>query len=411
MNIVHLTASRFFGGPERQMLGLAEALPEDYSTSFVSFSEGGCCHVFLKKADEAGFKTIALKNDTPRLLAARRELTNVLRQLRADVLIPHGYKSNLIGLLAVRQLQIPIISVSHGWTWQCLKVRLYEALDRRILHWMDKVVCVSESQAQRVRRAGVAAEKCIVIHDAVRPERFDNPDPAFRNLLGSMFREPPELIVGSAGRLSPEKGFNILIDAAAQVLAAPGVPLPTSHCPLPTTHSPQSTSRCPLPTNRAPRVGFILFGDGPLRDALARQVAARGLEGKFILAGFRPDVDRFFPHLNVFVQSSFTEGLPNVVLEACAAGVPVVATAVGGTAEIIEDGVNGFLTPAGNSSALAAGIACIAADNSRRREIGERARHNVRERFSFPSQADAYVRLIEELLLPKTCDAVASRGD
>ena len=257
MLIVHLTASRFFGGPERQMLDLGKALPPEIRSAFISCSETGLCRTFLKKVRQDGFEAIALRHDTPRLLAALRELVGVLRRPGANVLCCHEYKSNLLGLLAARRLHIPVISVSRGWTGECLRVRLYEGLDRRVLRWMDKVVCVSEAQAQKVRRAGVCDNKVTVIRNAVRPERFDNPDVAYRGQLLQMFPEPPQKIVGAAGRLSLEKGFGILINGASQVV------------------------RTGL------SVGFVLFGDGPLRERLARQIAARGLEGKF-LAGRIP---------------------------------------------------------------------------------------------------------------------------
>ncbi len=147
-----------------------------------------------------------------------------------------------------------------------------------------------------------------------------------------------------------------------------------------------------------PSVGFILFGDGPLREPLSRQIAARGLTGKFILAGFHSDLDRFFPHLDLLVQSSFTEGLPNVVLEAYAAGVPVVATAVGGTPEIIEDGVSGYLVESGNPAALAGGIVKMLSNDAQRRAMGLHGQKVVKDRFSFASQAREYERLFDSLL-------------
>lgn len=379
MNIIHLTASRFFGGPERQMLGFVETLPKTDSSAFVSFSEGGCCREFLNNAREAGFKAISLKHDTPRLLAARRELTEVLRQLRANVLLCHGYKADILGLLAGRTLGIPVIAVSRGWTGECFRICLYEAFDRRVLRWMNKVVCVSAAQAEKVRRAGVRQQRIAVIHNAIRPERFDNPNPAYRNLLCRMFSEPPARIVGAAGRLSPEKGFDILIAAAAQVL----------HPPL-------------FPSGRraggeGDRIGFILFGDGPLRDALARQITAHGLENRFILAGFCRDLDRYLPHLDVFVQSSFTEGLPNVILEAQAAGVPVVATSVGGTPEVIEDGQTGWLVPPGDATALAERITRLLADDLIRARFSRQGRANVEDRFSFTAQSQLYKDLFAKL--------------
>src|SRR5208283_5354493 len=97
----------------------------------------------------------------------------------------------------------------------------------------------------------------------------------------------------------------------------------------------------------------VLFGDGVLRSELSRRVEAAHLSANFVLAGFREDLDRFVPALDLLVLPSFTEGLPNVVLEALAAAIPVVGTAVGGTPEILEDGKCGYLVPPGEPQALA----------------------------------------------------------
>src|SRR6185437_6008288 len=90
-----------------------------------------------------------------------------------------------------------------------------------------------------------------------------------------------------------------------------------------------------------PSAGFVLFGEGHERASLQKQINAAGLGQSFIIAGFRADLDRFVPHFDLMVLPSYTEGMPNVILEAFAAGVPVVATAVGGTPELVEDGVSG----------------------------------------------------------------------
>ncbi len=363
------------------MLELAQHLSPEVRTAFVSFGETGLCEAFLDEVRRAGFEGVALRRDTPRLLAALKELTGVLRRLAADVLCCHGYKATLLGLLAARRIGIPAIAVSRGWTRECLRVRLYEALDRCLLRWMDKVVCVSAAQAQAVRRAGVRDDRIAVIHNAIRLDRFVNPDPAYRDLLGRMFPEPPALIVGAAGRLSPEKGFDILIDAAAEVLRSPFY-----------RNGMWTTLRAPPGVNGS-RIGFILFGEGPLRDALARQIAARKLEGRFILAGFRPDLDQYLSHLDLFVQSSLTEGLPNVILEAQAAGVPVVATAVGGTPEVIEDGWTGWLVPPGDAALLADRTATALSDVAGRQRRSSAGRTCVEDRFSYRAQARCYVQL------------------
>src|SRR5437899_1808538 len=144
MILVHLTASTFFGGPERQMLGLAKHLPVECRSVFLSFSEGGRCAEFLTEVRRQHFEGEALIYDTPHLRKAVRELTSRLREIRADALCCHGYKANVLGRIAARRAGIPVIAVSRGWTAENWKVSLYELLDRINLRWMDQVVCVSE---------------------------------------------------------------------------------------------------------------------------------------------------------------------------------------------------------------------------------------------------------------------------
>src|SRR5947199_4818179 len=159
MRLVHLTASPFFGGPERQMLGLARALPADHDVAFVSFAEGGRCEPFLAEVRGAGFTAVRLAHDTPRLIAARRELTGLLRDLKADVLLCHGYKANLVGRYAARTAGVPAVAVARGWTGQDFRVRCYDRLDRLLLARMDRVVAVSDGMAAAVRAAGVRARE------------------------------------------------------------------------------------------------------------------------------------------------------------------------------------------------------------------------------------------------------------
>jgi glycosyltransferase involved in cell wall biosynthesis len=347
------------------MLGLAHGLA--CRSVFLSFAEDGHCQPFLEEARLEGFPAHALEHDTPHLRAAAEELTGHLHDLGAEVLCCNGYKANLLGRIAARRARVPVVAVSRGWTWENWKVRLYEAVDRVHLRWMDRVVCVSEGQAGQVRRWGVPAHRVVVIRNAIQAERFDDPDPDCRARLLNYFRDPPDCIVGAAGRLSPEKGFGILVEAAREL------------------------------AQDDPRVGFVLFGDGILRHDLARRVAAAGLAGRFVLAGFRSDLDSLLPGMDALALPSFTEGLPNVILEAFAAGVPAVATAVGGTPEVIEDGVDGYLVPSGDAFSLARRLRDLLASEKRRRSMGRRGRQKVREAFTFEAQARAYVRVFAEL--------------
>jgi glycosyltransferase involved in cell wall biosynthesis len=232
------------------------------------------------------------------------------------------------------------------------------------LRWIDRVVCVSERQAAKVRRAGVREDRLAVIRNAVRADDFPQPHPAKRDALERMFPKRPRRIVGAAGRLSPEKGFGVLAEAAACT---------------------------------DPNIGFIHFGCGPLRKQLEHRIAALGIGDRFVLGGFSNDLDQFMPCFDALALPSFTEGLPNVVLEAFAAGVPVVATAVGGTPEVIEDGVSGYLVPPGKPVSLAERIHELLANDTARRAMGDQGRQRVLDEFTFEAQARQYLRLFNAL--------------
>lgn len=368
MVIVHLTASPFFGGPERQMLGLALHMPDSCRSVFLSFAERGLCQPFLDQLRRHGLRAEPLTHNFPHVHRAIVEIAAHLRELNADVLCCHGYKADILGYFAARRAGIPVVGVSRGWTAATRRVQCYEWLDKRILRHMDAVVCVSEGQALKVRRAGVHPDRVLVIRNAIQTERFKHPDLFYRRHLENFFPEPCRQIVVAAGRLSPEKGFDQLAEAAAIV------------------------------TRKNPDVGFVLFGDGPLKQDLERQLEDLGLVGRFILAGFRNDVDQFLPHADLVTLPSFTEGLPNVALEALAAAVPVVATAVGGTPEVVHDGVSGFLVPPGNPPALAQRILDALRDENHRKLMGLRGRKHLEEHFTFQSQSAAYQQLFHRLM-------------
>ncbi len=372
MRVVHLMASPFFGGPERQVLGLARHLPADVVTIFLSFAERGLAKAFLGEASKHGFEGRALANNTPNFLACVREVADELKRLNADLLCCSGYKPDLVGWRAARRAGVPVVSISHGWTGATWKVRIYEWLDKLALRSMDRVVCVSKAQAEKVRTAGVSESRIVTIQNSIGAEAFVRPDAAVREEMCRWFDHAPRLLVGAAGRHSPEKGFAVFVDAAAKVAAM------------------------------RDDVGFVLFGDGPLRGDLERQVGERGLTKRFHFAGFRSDVQRFLPNLDLAVMSSYTEGLPVILLETGAAGVPTVATAVGGIPEVIDDAVSGWLVPAGDVSALANAIAHAVSDSAKLRIVGDAARDRIRRDFSFSEMAAKYHEVFRQLC-PERC--------
>lgn len=372
MLIANLTTSPGFGGPEWQMLGLATSLPAEFRSHYLLFHERGRSRPFWEQLRRHEIGATILESNWPHVRATVREVSARLKALGADLLCCHGYKGDIIGIMAARRVGIPVLAISHGWTAAAVRVRVYEYADRRVMKWMDRVVAVSEGQAVKVRRAGVRPERVVVIPNAVHAERFDVVDPSGRDDLLALFPTPPRQIVGAVGRLSPEKGFDQLILAAQKVV------------------------------KEYPDVGFVLVGDGPLRDRLQSQIEQAQLQGRFVLAGHRSDVDRLFPHMDALAMPSYTEGLPCVLLEAMAAGVPVVATAVGGIPEVVTDGVTGWLVPPGNPDPLADRLHRLLSDSALGRRFADQARLRVRRDYTFGAQADRYAQLLTSIIAQRT---------
>jgi glycosyltransferase involved in cell wall biosynthesis len=365
MHVVHLTDSPFYGGPERQMHGLAMTLPASIRTTILCFRDHASSAPFLEKLTTSGVTARMVAHANPHFLGIIADVAAELRDGRADLLVCQGYKADILGWFAARRAGVPVMSVSRGWTAHTRKVRLYEAVDRYFLRHMAAVACVSAGQAAKVVRAGVRANRVRVIHDSVDPARFHEGGRAGREILQSLFPTPRDVIVVGVGRQSPEKGFDQLVESAR------------------------------LLVRESDSVGIVLIGDGPDRRMLEERVRAAGLTRHVVFAGFRTDIDRLLPGADILAQASFTEGLPNVVLEACAAGIPVVATNVGGTCEIIDEGVSGLLVPAGDPAALAARLLDLVRSTQRRRAMGSRGRELARARFSFAQQAREYADLYE----------------
>lgn len=363
--LLHLVASPFLGGPERQMIGLSLAQRGSERVVFLGFPEGADFDARLRKE---GIESHLLATTGRPIRRAIREVEGWLRRIRPDVVITHGYKPDLVGLFAARRAGVPQIAVAHGWTGASLRVRVNEAIDKLAMRGAVRVVAVSARQGRRVEEAGIRPGRVVVIRNAIDPARFGGRDPEVRRELEAFFPEPPDRVVIAAGRLSPEKGFDDLVRAARLVV------------------------------DRLPGTGFVLVGDGPLRAALQEAIREAGLGSRFVLAGFRDDLDRLMPSADAFVQSSHTEGMPNVVLEAGACGLPIVATAVGGTGEVVEEGRGARLVPPHRHEELARELVDVLSHPDAAAAMGAAARERVVSEFTFAAKAAAYRHMLEECL-------------
>ena len=325
---------------------------------------------YFHDVEKRGFTVCRIQHDMPHLIATTFEYIRLLKQHNIQLVCAHGHKPRILGWFAAKRLGIPIIAVSHGWTGAGLKMKLFECIDKWMHRLMDHVVCVSQAQADKVIRYGTPPSRVSVIYNSIRTDRFDvRSNISFRHQLEAMFPKKPKWIVGAAGRLSLEKGYDILITAAKQLL-----------------HSGLD-------------IGFVLFGDGSLYQPLQKQVDDAGIASSFVLTGQRTDqLDQYMPHFDLFAQSSHTEGMPTVLLEAMAARTAVVATQVGGTGELVVEGSTGLMVPPNNPDALANAIRKVLNDDELRRTMGENGRQQVAKSFNFEPQAEKYWELFCRLL-------------
>ena len=289
------------------------------------------------------------------------ELTRLFRRLRPDIVHLNSSKAGVLGRIAAVTARVPVrIFTAHGWAFKAatgVDSRLYLLADRAVESLTSMVICVSENE----RRAGLAAGVCTAERSVVIRNAVDVRAAPSRARSG----DPPVQVV-SVGRLAAPKDFSTLVAAMAR-----------------------------LPEGRA---HLRVFGDGPLRSELEAQTRALGIDGAVEFAGEVPDARPHLEDADVFVLASLSEGMPVSVLEAMAAGLPVVASAVDGLEEVVVDGKTGFLTPPGDAAALAARLGQLVDDPSLRSAFGEAGRARAEEYFSLPAWRDAHFSLYRSLL-------------
>ncbi len=322
--ILHVSDSLQIGGAERVLIGLAAGLVDRGARVTVACSVGGPLEM---EAHRAGVDVRVLGSS----LVKRRldanftwALTRLIMNEPPDLVHTHMHASSVAATLALRQSRIPLVLHEHseaGWRDFETRCAAAEAYRRSAA-----VIAVSSAIRRRlVDVDGVPSAKIHVIHNAL--PRL----PSLAAAVGGLPR-PDGPLVGVVARLQPEKGVAIFLRAAARL--AQGMP----------------------------DAGFVVVGDGPQRGMLERLAADLGVVVTFL--GFRPDGPTLIGELDLLVIPSLSEGTPLVLLEAAAAGVPVVATTVGGIPEQVSDGIEALLVPPGDDRALADACRRILADRA-----------------------------------------------
>ena len=344
----HLDTKRY-----RPLLGLLRRRLAAPSDAELEAAARGVPHVVLEQSGSFDW----------RLFTAARRLA---RAHGVALVQTHGYKTHLLGLSLRMTLGLPWIGFEHGFTRETWRVNLYHRL-AWLLRYADRVVAVSGRLEQQLRDMGVPAARLTRLHNAVDPdEAGTTPVPgAFRQA----HRIPPDaLLVAVIGRVSREKGQRVFLDSFRTI----GATVPNAHA--------------------------VLIGEGPDEAFVAHQIARLGLSERVHCIGYQRPIGPIYRDADMVVIPSFTEGIPNVLLEALAAGCPVVATAVGGVPEVVVDGEHAVLVPAGDSTAMGTAIARVLQDKPLRDRLVEAGRVRIRQHHSPVQRAQHIAGLYDALL-------------
>lgn len=358
------------GGPEktiREHARLADRSRYEISVCYVHVDDGSPFDI-VRKAAEAGLDFVSIAQNHGFDRSVFRRVAEVVVNRQIQIVHAHDYKSDLIALWLARKLRVIPLSTAHGFTGHSVRERwVYYPLDRMLLKWFPRVIAVSGELRDTLARAGVCPSRITVIPNGIDSERIRRQPMKTAAARAALGFDADDLVVGSVGRLEPQKRFDLLISAAAGLCS---------------TFS---------------RLRLVIAGDGGERASLQRQVERLGLSKRVRLLGHVADIGTFYHALDLFVQSSDYEGTPNVVLEAMAYEVPVVATHVGGTAELVRDGVDALLVRPGSPNLLAAAISKAAEDPSATASRVVAARSRVESDLSFRQRMRKVEAVYEEV--------------
>ncbi len=372
--VAHIIYALSTGGLENGLVNIINRSPPERYRHVI---------ICLTTADEFAHRITA--KDVQVIVLHKREgydllcyakLRQLLKELRPDII----HSRNMAALEAqLCSLGLPRVKRVHGEhgreindldgsNWKYL---IFRKFMRFFIH---RYIAVSKDlESWLIAMVRVRANKITQIYNGVDHTRFAPETVKPLALLPAQWQQHDGILVaGTVGRLTPVKDQQLLLRAVARLRESdPGL---------------------------AGRLRLLIVGDGPLYPLLTQLIAELGLQDIVWLTGDRQDVPSLLQVMDIFVLPSLGEGVSNTVLEAMASGLPVIATAVGGNVELVEDGCNGSLIPTGDSLALANALMTLLQDDEERIRRGNNARQRVCQRFDWDKTVAAYLHVYDELL-------------
>ncbi len=358
------------GGPEKTILwGTARSDPARYAITvcYIRDERDTTFHID-RRAEALAVEYVEVRERHSLDPKIWRQLRTIVPERQIDIVHAHDYKTDLLALLLARYEGVIPLATAHGWTGHSLRERgLYYPADRKLLARFPRVIAVSSEIRAALLNSGANPMSVTVILNGIDPfvfarQRDQQPDARARFGVGR-----DDLVIGAIGRLEHQKRFDVLVRAFRRI------------------------------AEHFPRAQLLIGGEGSLKGLLDRQIAKAGLAGRCRLVGHVEDVRMLHHALDLFVQASSYEGTPNAILEAMALETPIVATAVGGTAELARDGIEALIVPPNDEQALVDALIEAVNDPVAGSRRAAAARKRVETDLSFDARMRKVERIYDEL--------------
>ncbi|MFN0196772.1 MAG: glycosyltransferase [Planctomycetaceae bacterium] len=361
------------GGPEKTILhgaGLADTSRFDITVCYLR-RQWDQDQTISSRAAKLGINYTELRQSSRWDRGLWRNLREFVQRERFDIVHSHDYKSDFYNLmLAKREGTIPL-ATAHGWTGHSRRERwIYYPLEKISLRTFPIVICVSSDIATALRKYSITEDKLRIIPNGIDPDQYRRDAAQLKVNRERWGCQNEEYVIGSVGRLEPQKRFDLLIESFAPI------------------------------HREFPRTRLLIAGEGSQRQSLQSLVDRLHLSDVCRLVGHCSQITQFYQALDLYVQSSDYEGTPNVVLEAMAMEVPVVATDAGGTSDILTNGTDGIIVPIRDAESLtkAIGLCLNQPELTRNRVLS--ARKKVESDLNFVNR----VRRVEQIYESLYCD-------
>lgn len=349
------------GGTEKHLYELATGMAAaGFRVTVFSLTEGAYACEFRQTSNIHYDCLNVIRIYDAKGISAIVRLARFINSQQVDIVQSFHTASDLIAPLAARlSLRRPMVFSSRrdlGYT----KASRHKFMQRRINYLVDGILSNSRAVKQAVQeQEGFPEKRITVIYNGIDMEPFDRKDAVRQRQREAMGASPDSILVGSVGNVRPVKGYDLLVEAAGIVC------------------------------RQMPNVLFCHAGEGELLDQLMRRCREVGIESHFSFLGAVKNIPSFLSSLDIYIQPSRSEGLSNAILEAMAAGLPVVATNVGGNPDLIDSGVNGMLVPT-NEFDIAQQLLVLAEQPEERLRLGALAHQKVLAKFQMSAMLREY---------------------